>query len=77
MFSVSVFDINTASPIFQESASKVTLPGQEGELCILDFHQPIVSCLKQGTIKIDNNNISISKGVASMQGDNLAILVER
>lgn len=77
MFKVVVLDIETASPIFQEIASNVVLPAEEGELSILDFHQSIISCLKEGMIKIDNAPIAIKKGIAKMQGDELVILVER
>lgn len=77
MFRISVLDIKTASPIFQEKASSVVLPGEEGELSILDFHQPIISCLKDGMIKIDDTRIAIKSGIAKMQGDELVVFVEK
>jgi len=77
MFTVSVFDVKTASSIFRDMASQVVLPGEEGQLCILDFHQPIISCLKEGKLTIDNNSFDIKRGIARMQADNLVILVER
>ena len=52
MFRVSILDIEKAQPIFRDIASSVVLPGEEGELSILDFHQPIVCCLKEGMIKV-------------------------
>jgi len=78
MFKVSVLDIKTASSIFQELVSQVELPGEEGELSIMDFHQPIISCLKDGVFRIDNiPPISIKSGIASMQDNELVILVEK
>ena len=77
MFKVSVLDIQTASIIFQGKASSVILPGEEGELSVLDFHQSIISCLKDGMIRIDNTPIAIKRGIARMQGEELCILVER
>ena len=77
MFKVSVLDIKTVSHILQETASSVILPGEEGELSILDFHQPIVSCLKDGVMKIDDTSIAIKRGIARMQDDRLVVLVER
>lgn len=78
MFKLSVLDIKTASTIFQELVSVVVLPGEEGELSILDFHQPIISCLKDGMIKIDNNPpMVIKSGIASMQDNELVVLVEK
>ena len=78
MFKVSVLDIKTASTIFRELASIVVLPGEEGELSILDFHQPIISCLKDGMVKIDNiTPMVIKSGIASMKDNELVILVEK
>ncbi|MDD5116412.1 MAG: hypothetical protein PHW98_05045 [Candidatus Omnitrophica bacterium] len=78
MFKVSVLDVKTASPILQELVSEVVLPGEEGELSIMDFHQPIISCLKDGSIRIDNKApIVIKSGVASMRDNQLVILVEK
>jgi F0F1-type ATP synthase epsilon subunit len=78
MFKVSVLDIKTASTIFQKLVSLVVLPGEEGELSILDFHQPIISCLKDGMIKIDNIPPMVIKGgIASMQDNELIVLVEK
>jgi len=76
MFNVSILDIKTALPIFQELVKCVILPGDEGELSILDFHQPIIARLKKGIIKVDRERISIQKGIANMQDNELVILVE-
>lgn len=78
MFKVSVLDIKTASAIFQKLVSQVVLPGEEGELSILDFHQPIISCLKEGVLRIDNDSSMVIKsGIASMQDNELIVLVEK
>jgi len=78
MFKLSMLDINTAAPIFQEMVSAVVLPGEEGELSILTFHQPIISCLKEGKIRIDSHApMMIKGGIAKMQGDELVVLVEK
>ena len=78
MFKVSVLDIETTTPIFHDLTSSVILPGEEGELSILDFHQSIVSCLKEGAIRIKNiPPIAIKGGIAKMEGDELTILIEK
>ena len=77
MFNVSIFNIKTAESIFDETASTAVLPGEEGELSILDFHQSIVSSLRDGIVKIDKSSIPIKNGIALMQGDNLLLLVEK
>ena len=78
MFRVAILDIITAELIVKKIVSSVVLPGEEGEFSILDFHQPLISCLKDGTIKIDGKpSIHIKKGIARTQGNELSILVER
>ena len=78
MFSVSVLDVKTAVLILKEMVSEVILPGAEGELCILDFHQPIISYLKKGVIRIEPGpSIRIKKGIARMEVNELVILVEK
>ena len=77
MFKVTVLDIKRVSVILQEKASNVILPGKEGELSVLDFHQSIISCLKHGMIRIDNTPLAIKSGIARMQGEELIVFVER
>ena len=78
MLSISVLDVKTAAVILKEMVSQVILPSAEGELCILDFHQPIISYLKKGVIRIEPGpSIRIKKGIARMEGNGLVILVEK
>ncbi len=80
MFQVSILDLKKAMLIFEKLASGIILPGEEGELSILDFHQPIISRLKKGLIKIDAKtpvSIKIEKGIVGMNGKELVLLVER
>ncbi|MBU3933422.1 MAG: hypothetical protein KKH11_01995 [Candidatus Omnitrophica bacterium] len=78
MFRVSLLDIQRASLVCREVASCVVLPGEEGEFSVLDFHQPIVSCLKEGVVKIDEKQpVPIKRGIARMEGNELFILVEQ
>lgn len=78
MFRVSVLDIKKAALIFREMVSQVVLPGEEGVFSVLDFHQPLVSCLKEGEVKIDQQqSIPIKRGLAKMERNELLILVEQ
>jgi len=78
MFKLSILNIESATIVHQELVSAVVLPGEEGELAILDFHQPIVCCLKNGIIKISNRNmqIPIKGGIAKMEDNELSVLIE-
>jgi len=80
MFRVSILDLKKAMLIFEELASGIILPGEEGELSLLDFHQPIIARLKKGVIKIDAEKpafIKIKEGIAGMNGKELVVLVEK
>lgn len=78
MFMTSIYDIRTALPFFKEMVSTVVLPGEEGQLSVWDFHQAMLTCLKEGEVVIDNSHsISIKQGVAKMDLNRLVLLVEK
>ena len=63
--------------LFQGQSKCVFLPGDEGEFEILDFHKPIMSRLKKGTIVVDNNKeFPIQGGVVKMNHQSLVAMVE-
>ncbi len=76
MFKALVLDIETASPVFQELVDCAILPGAEGEVSILDFHQSMLVKLKKGVIKIDRKSIPIKEGIAKAANNQLVILAE-
>jgi F-type H+-transporting ATPase subunit epsilon len=49
--------------LFSGEVSSITLPGVDGSFQMLNNHAPIVSILKQGTVKITAPNFSIKKEV--------------
>lgn len=78
MFKVSILDVEKTQPIFRDMAVSVVLPSEEGELSVLDFHQPIVCCLKKGLVKIDEKKpIPVKRGIAMMKSSELVVLVKR
>ncbi len=77
MFEVNVLDITSVSVIFKKNASSVVLPGEEGQMTVLDFHQSFIVTLEKGIVKIDNLNIHVKKGIAAMKDNKLSMLVEK
>lgn len=63
--------------IWQGMTKKVILPAQEGEICVMDFHQPFFIKLKKGYVKSPENRTLIKDGLAFMEGNELRIFVER
>ena len=73
--------INTVfDELYSQDAREVILPGDEGELSIMDFHQPVICRLIEGNIKIISRQkedlIRIKDGVAHMEGNTLKIMAE-
>lgn len=53
------------------------LPGESGEFEVLQFHKPIISLLKEGTIVVNwKTEVPISSGAVRMAGDRLVAIVE-
>ena len=69
--------------IFSQNVEMATLPGSDGEFGVLENHQPLISDLKEGEIKIysslnsssPNQSFAIDGGVAQVTADNCTALV--
>ncbi len=75
MLKVSIFDQETK--LYEDLASQINLPGEEGEFTVLDFHAPMIRLLKAGQIRVDGKYLSINQGIALVNRNELFILVER
>lgn len=71
--------------LFEGEAKEVVLPGCDGEICVLDFHQPFLYRLRSGYVKVRENapgasgtgrGIFIRDGVAVFKDNSLDILAE-
>jgi len=75
MFKVTV--LTPEEELYVGLAEEVILPTEDGQLSILDFHQPIVTRLTQGTIQIDQRwSFKIKDGIAKMSGVELVGIVQ-
>lgn len=67
--------------IYKGEVSLINLPGSDGSFGILTNHAPIISTLKQGTIKIVELNNSektfeVKGGVIEMNNNKIIVLAE-
>jgi F0F1-type ATP synthase epsilon subunit len=75
--------------LYEGAVSEATLPGADGELTLLDDHEPVFIVLKRGVIRltplvkatgavdaVDIKPIKIRRGMARMRRNELVILVE-
>lgn len=75
MFKVTL--LNSQEMLYLGLGEEVVLPTEEGELSLLEFHQPLLTRLTHGVIKIDKRwFFSIKDGIAHMRGDELVAIVE-
>jgi F0F1-type ATP synthase epsilon subunit len=75
MFTVRL--ISLQDELYTGLAQEVILPTKDGQLTILDFHQPIVSRLSAGVICIDKRKIfKIKDGIIKMSGIELMGIVQ-
>ena len=65
--------------LYSGNANAVTLPGTEGELTILAYHEPLVTMLKKGTVIVREGEsvkrFSIDKGLLETSGNQVTVLV--
>ena len=55
--------VSPEATLFSGEVTSVTIPGVDGSFQILNHHAPIVSILKQGTIKIAAPSFKFNKEV--------------
>ena len=47
--------------LFSSEVDSITVPGINGDFQMMNNHAPVVSILKEGTIQIEANNVSIDE----------------
>ncbi|MGL5112282.1 MAG: F0F1 ATP synthase subunit epsilon [Flavobacterium sp.] len=57
--------VSAEAKLFTGEITSITLPGVDGSFQILNNHAPIVSLLKQGTVKIAANSFDFVSGYES------------
>jgi len=62
--------------VWQGNSKKVILPAREGEMCVLDFHQPFVVRLGKGKIISSGGHIPVRDGIAFMRSNTLNIFIQ-
>lgn len=61
--------------IFEGEASQVSLPTTSGVITVLKGHIPLITTLKDGDIKYNNESTTIKGGFAEVGGDKVVVLV--
>jgi len=66
--------------VFEGEADSVVLPGIQGGFEILNNHAPLISALREGTIKITNGGnaqeLAVKSGFVEVLNNHLTVCVE-
>jgi len=62
--------------VWEGRAKEVRLPAEDGDICILDFHQPFLIRLRQGVVRSDKERTAIKDGIAFLRSNKLILFVE-
>lgn len=63
--------------LWEGPVKQVSLPAAEGEMCVLDFHQPFFIRLVRGVIRASSGSFAVEEGIAVMKGNTLSVFIER
>ncbi len=72
--------VTPEAKVFEGEADMVELPGAEGDMGVLPQHEPTVSELHAGELRITNNGkveiLAIGEGFAEITGKSIAIMTD-
>lgn len=61
--------------VFEGDTSQVSLPTTSGEITILKGHIPLITTLKEGVLKYNDQITPIKSGFAEVGSDKVVVLV--
>ena len=75
---------NFINKLFDAEAKEVILPGEDGELSVLNFHQACLYSLRPGQVKViagrpgedAEMRFPLKKGLAKIAPDKVVVLIE-
>lgn len=62
--------------VWEGQAKEVRLPTADGDVCVLDFHEPFLIRLRKGVVRSDKIRTAIKDGVAFLRSNKLILFVE-
>jgi len=68
--------IDPKKALWQGMCKQVLLPARDGQMCVLDFHQPFVARLGKGKITFSGGSIPIKDGIAFMRSNSLTVFAQ-
>ena len=62
--------------VWEGQAKEVRLPTEDGDVCVLDFHEPFLIRLRKGVVRSDRQRKAIKDGIAFLRSNKLVLFVE-
>ena len=62
--------------VWEGQAKEVRLPTEDGDVCVLDFHEPFLIRLRKGVVRSDRQRTAIKDGIAFLRSNKLILFVE-
>lgn len=66
--------IRNHEQVFEGTAVQVILPGDEGEVSVMDFHAPMLCALGVGDVQIDERRIAVRRGIVRVARNAVTIV---
>jgi F-type H+-transporting ATPase subunit epsilon len=78
VFQVTISDVSGA--LFEGGATRLRVPGSEGEMVVLAHHEAIIALLKEGTISLtteagEDRTYPVQKGVLEVSNNKAIVLI--
>jgi F-type H+-transporting ATPase subunit epsilon len=62
--------------VFEGKVASLILPGEQGVFEILPYHKPLISRLISGKVVLDNYELTIRRGIVSVDNNKATIIIE-
>lgn len=69
--------LSSKKVVLQTKAKSVIMPGEQGVFEALAFHKPLLSRLISGTLFIDEQGITIKRGIVKINQNKVTIIIEQ
>ena len=60
--------------LYAGPASRVVLPGEDGQVAVLDWHAPMLCALGEGEVEIDEVRFRIRRGIAGVSRNHVTVV---
>jgi F0F1-type ATP synthase epsilon subunit len=60
--------------VYAGPAERVVLPGEDGQVAVLDWHAPMLCALGQGDVEADDARFPVRRGIARVARNQVTVV---